>query len=152
MPKIDRDHALTWGQRLLPGYRRTAVAGGLLALALALALASLLSGAEVPATITVAQVLAACERGYAAGNRGVDAAMCEWYANPCGCKPGAAGTGGEHWCIPAAEPAETTIRKVVTELRRQPDPAAPVERVVPDILARMYPCQPTAGESSFRSP
>jgi len=149
MPKIDQDYPLTWGQRLRPGYRRIAVAGGLLVLALA---PPLLAGAETPAAITVAQVLAACERGYAAGNRGVDAAMCEWYANPCWCKPGAAGPGGEHWCIPAGEPAEVTIRKVVTELRRQPDPAAPVERVVPDILARMYPCQPPADGSSFRSP
>ena len=148
MLKIEQDHALTRGQRLPPRHRRMAFAGGLLVLGLA----PLLSGAETPATITIAQVLAACERGYAAGNRGVDAAMCEWYANPCWCKPDAAGPDGEHWCIPAAEPAETTIRKVVTELRRQPDPAAPVERVVPDILARMYPCQSAAGKSSLRSP
>lgn len=148
MPKINSDWPATRAHCGLLRQRLAVVAGGLLVLTLSPSL----PGADRPATPTIAQVLTVCERGYAAGDKGVDAAICEWYTNPCGCKPGATGPGGEIWCIPAAEPTAATIRKVVTELRRQPDPAAPVERVVPAILARLYPCRPTAGESSLHSP
>jgi hypothetical protein len=132
MPRIDRHphrvhHTAVWA---------------ILAL---LSLTGPLTAAAPPVTPTVAELLAVCERGYAQGNQGVDAAACEWFANPCGCRPGAAGREGQHWCIPAGESPDATVRKVVAQLRRQPDPAAPVDRVVPDILARLYPCQPGAG-------
>jgi hypothetical protein len=114
-------------------------------LALLSLIGPLTAAAAPPVAPTVAELLATCARGYAQGNQGVDAAACEWFANPCGCRPGAAGRESQRWCIPAGESPGATVRKVVAQLRRQPDPAAPVDRVVPDILVRLYPCQPGAG-------
>ena len=97
-------------------------------------------GGTSAATPTVAQVLDACARGAANGDRGVDAAMCEWYTAPCGCKPGQVDGSVYRWCVPVAEPIPTTVRKVIAELRRAPDHKAAIDRVVPGILARLYPC------------
>ena len=103
-------------------------------------------GEAAAATPTVTQVLAACARGAANGNRGVDAAMCEWYTAPCGCKPGQVDGEVYRWCLPVAEPTQTTVRRVVAELRRAPNRAAAIARVVPGILARLYPCTPGGPE------
>ena len=105
-----------------------------------------LAAAEVPATApSVAELLATCGRGYAHGDQGVDAAACEWFANPCGCKLGAGRHDGPGWCVPAAEPPDATVLEVVAALRHFPDHAAPVDQVVPEILARIYPCAPGTG-------
>lgn len=90
---------------------------------------------------SVAELLLVCERAFAHGNRGLDAAACEWYAVPCGCSSRVADTEAPRWCIPASEAIEDTIRKVVAELRHYPDPTAKVDPVVPEILARVYPCR-----------
>ena len=118
-------------------------------LALALSIVAGVGGdglAAPPATPTtaptVAELLATCASGDANGNKGVDAAACEWFAVPCGCKPGQVGTDRYRWCIPAAEPTVTTRLKVLAELRRVPDRAVPIDQVVPVILARLYPCRP----------
>ncbi|MGB5830670.1 MAG: Rap1a/Tai family immunity protein [Thiohalocapsa sp.] len=101
---------------------------------------------------TLGDLLAACERGLARNNTGVDAAMCEWYAVPCDCKltragvnPGVVpdtdpGRDMEPWCIPATEAIDDAMLVVVGELRRQPDLTLSAEKVVPRILARLYPC------------
>ncbi|WP_295393454.1 hypothetical protein [uncultured Thiodictyon sp.] len=91
---------------------------------------------------TVAQLLDSCARGAAHGNKGVDAATCEWFAVPCGCKPGQVGSEIYRWCIPPAESTTTTMNKVVAELRRVPERSAAIDQVIPVILARLYPCQP----------
>ena len=104
------------------------------------------AGGPVAATPTVAQVLAACARGAANGDRGVDAAMCEWYTAPCGCKPGQVDGSVYRWCLPVDEATPTTVRKVIAELRRTPDQRAAIDRVVPGILARLYPCTPGGPE------
>ena len=94
---------------------------------------------------TVAQVLAACSRGAASGGQGVDSAMCEWYAVPCDCRPKAADSPtAPHWCVPDTEPVDTTMGRVVTELRRYSDQSAPIDRVVTGIILRLYPCQQCA--------
>jgi hypothetical protein len=88
---------------------------------------------------SVRQVLAACERGLAAGNVGVDAAMCEWYAVPCDCKV----TGTDEpprWCLPSSESIDTTMRRVVAALQAYPSPDHDAEPAVAGILARLYPC------------
>ena len=120
MPMIDRD--LRPAHLILPwasgtrGRCPAVIAWTIFAL---LSLTGPLTAAAAPPVVpTVAELLAACERGYAQGNKGVDAAACEWFANPCGCKSGAAGREGPRWCIPAAEPPDVTVRKVVDELRR----------------------------------
>ena len=97
---------------------------------------------SIPATAgpSVAQLLAACDRGAVKGNRGVDAALCEWYAAPCGCKPGP--PGEPHWCPPATEPIEQIAARVVGQLRMLPDRTVDVDLAVPTILARIYPCPP----------
>jgi hypothetical protein len=111
-------------------------------------LAFLLAAAAVPADdgeeATVGQVLAACERAAAAGGRALDAAICDWYLLPCGCHaPGDGTSAGPRWCVPSAEGAAETLAAVVAELRHAPDPTAPVEPAVAQILARLYPCPPT---------
>jgi hypothetical protein len=98
---------------------------------------------QATADLSVGQLLAACDRGAAKGNRGVDAALCEWYAAPCGCKP--VPPGGPRWCPPAAEPVELIAARVVEQLSLLPDPSVAVDLAVPKILAHIYPC-PTASE------
>ncbi|WP_295880184.1 Rap1a/Tai family immunity protein [uncultured Thiohalocapsa sp.] len=87
----------------------------------------------------MAELLAACERGRAAGDRGVDAALCEWYAVPCDCK-GRAPATGPRWCVPAAESIDAALPKVLAALRAAPQQQAPALEVVPGIMARLYPC------------
>ncbi|AGA89346.1 hypothetical protein Thimo_0491 [Thioflavicoccus mobilis 8321] len=90
---------------------------------------------------TVGQVLAACERGFAAGGKGLDAAICDWSLLPCACHSPADGPqAGPRWCIPPAQAPAATIAAVAAELRRHPERSAAVEQVVPQILARVYPC------------
>lgn len=117
--------------------RRTLVAGALCAGLLALPHAVL--PAQPPVGPTVAELLAACERGRAAGDRGVDAALCEWYAVPCDCK-GMAPATGPRWCMPAAESIDAALPKVLAALRAEPQQQAPALAVVPGIMARLYPC------------
>jgi hypothetical protein len=113
---------------------------GAVGLLAASALMTLPGLAAPPPAPSVAQVLAVCARAESNGGRGVDAAMCEWYANPCGCKPETGNEPRPRWCIPSDEPAAVTVRRVVAALRRYSDRAASVDRVVPEILARTYPC------------
>ncbi len=87
---------------------------------------------------TVAALLQVCDRAAAQGHRGVDAAMCEWYAAPCACKLGE--TGADPWCVPEDEGIELTVRKVLAELRGRADPKAPAKRAVLEALVRLYPC------------
>jgi hypothetical protein len=89
---------------------------------------------------TVSALLAACDRAAAAGGRGVDAAMCEWYAAPCACK--LRGTASETWCVPEGEDLGVVAKRVVSELRRSADPASPAEPAVAAALTRLYPCKP----------
>lgn len=128
------------------------VLGGVLALALMAAMVAALMAAS-PALAaepagngvagpTVAELLAACERGRAAGDVGVDAALCEWYAVPCDCA-GKAANAGPRWCMPNAELIDAALPKVLSALRAEPRRQAPAAAVVPGIMARLYPC--TAG-------
>jgi hypothetical protein len=95
---------------------------------------------------SVAKLLATCDRAFSQGNTGVDAAACEWFAVPCACKSRYASEDTPGWCIPQSETIEQTVRKVVAELRRYPDPTAGVNPVVPAILTKLYPCQPNRSE------
>ncbi|WP_295538881.1 Rap1a/Tai family immunity protein [uncultured Thiohalocapsa sp.] len=88
---------------------------------------------------TVAQLLAVCERARIAGGVGVDAAMCEWYGVPCDCAVKAP-EAAPRWCLPEAESTDTVLAKVLAQLRRAPNPQAPVAAVVPAVMARLYPC------------
>jgi hypothetical protein len=90
---------------------------------------------------TVAQLLAICERGRAAGDVGVDAAMCEWYAVPCDCA-GKRPVGSPRWCLPDAEPIDAALPRVLAALRAEPRQSAPAAAVVPELMARLYPCAP----------
>ena len=92
------------------------------------------------ASPSVNQLLAACERGLAAGNVGVDAAICEWYAVPCDCKV----TDTEEpprWCLPSSESIDTTMRRVVAALRAYPSPDDDAEAAVAGIFSGLYPCE-----------
>ncbi|MCG6943604.1 MAG: hypothetical protein LJE69_20430 [Thiohalocapsa sp.] len=88
---------------------------------------------------TVAQLLAVCARGHAAGDAGVDAAMCEWYAVPCDCAVNRP-AGGPRWCMPDDETIEAALPKVLTALRAEPRQSAPAQALVPEVMARLYPC------------
>jgi hypothetical protein len=111
----------------------------LLALVL-MPIADALAGPDGLAGPTVGELLAACERGVAQGNTGVDSALCEWYAVPCDCKLTRPNLAIEPWCMPASVSIDEAMLRVIGELRRQPDRSAPAEQVVPGILGRLYPC------------
>jgi hypothetical protein len=90
---------------------------------------------------TVGKLLEVCDRGFAQGDKGIDAAMCEWYAAPCACRSREADPATARWCAPDTERIDDTVRKVVARLRRY-DRAAPAEAAVMQILSRIYPCPP----------
>lgn len=98
----------------------------------------LAAGSAAAAGPSVAGLLSVCDRAFERGNTGKSAAACEWYAAPCACK--FRGPDAPRWCVPESESIEGTVRKVVAELRRHPDPQASTDRVVPEILGRIYPC------------
>jgi len=118
----------------------------LITCAAAICLTLFAPGAILAAGPSVATLVATCDRGLARGNTGVDAAACEWFAVPCGCKIRHAGADITPWCIPKSEAIDQTVRKVVAELRRYPDPTAGADSVVPATLARLYPCRPNPSE------
>lgn len=89
---------------------------------------------------TVGKLLKVCDRGFAHGNTGIDAAMCEWYAAPCACRAHPDDTVAQHWCVPDNETIDDTVRKVVARLRRFGSPAAAADAAVARILAQIYPC------------
>ncbi len=95
--------------------------------------------AEAPEP-TVAGLVATCDRARAQGNRGPQAAACEWFTAPCACKLGNRGVAGEPWCVPPGETIEDEVAKVVAGLRRHPDQDAPAGPAVAQILTRLYPC------------
>jgi hypothetical protein len=86
---------------------------------------------------TVGELIATCDRGRAQGNRGVDAAACEWLAAPCACRLHEAPPEQGRWCVPGSETIDATVAKVVAGLRLAPDRSAPA---VAEILAGLYPC------------
>ena len=88
---------------------------------------------------TVAQLLKVCARGRAAGDVGVDAALCEWYAVPCDCAAKRA-DAPQRWCMPEDEPIGMALPKVLAALRKEPRQSAPAAAVVPEVMARLYPC------------
>jgi len=87
---------------------------------------------------SVAELVSTCDRAFARGNRGRESAACEWYAAPCACK--FRGPDEPRWCVPESESIDATVKRVVAELRRYTDKKAPAGRVVPEILATIYPC------------
>lgn len=87
---------------------------------------------------SVAELVSTCDRAFARGNRGRESAACEWYAAPCACK--FRDPDEPRWCVPESESIDATVKKVVAELRHYADKKAPTNRVVPEILATIYPC------------
>jgi hypothetical protein len=90
---------------------------------------------------TVADLIAACDRGRAAGGIGIDAALCEWFAVPCDCGPKVTAEA-PRWCIPEAESIDAALPKVLAVLRAEPRQSAPATEVVAGVMARLYPCGP----------
>jgi len=124
------------GPRAKDARSRTA---GLWPLALVLLLMPVAGAMAGP---SVGELLAACERGLAQGNIGVDSALCEWYAVPCDCKLSRPNADLEPWCMPATESMDSAMLAVIGELKRAPDRSLPAEQVVPGLLSRLYPCAP----------
>jgi hypothetical protein len=91
---------------------------------------------------TVGALLEVCDRAFAQGYQGLDAATCEWFAAPCACKLRDRDGGDLPWCVPDSESIDATVRKVVAALRLSPDRDAPAEPAVQAILTRLYPCVP----------
>ena len=124
----------------LVGRRASAAPRALVVLsALALLLMPVASATAGP---SVGELLAACERGLAQGNVGVDSALCEWYAVPCDCKLSRPKAELEPWCMPADESIDAAMLAMIDELKRAPDRRLPAEQVVPGMLSRLYPCAP----------
>lgn len=87
---------------------------------------------------SVAELLSVCDRAFARGNNGREAAACEWYAAPCACKY--RDPGEPRWCVPEPESIDDTVRQVIAKLRDHADKSASTDRIVPEILAALYPC------------
>jgi len=98
---------------------------------------------------TVGALIAVCDRAFAHGYQGLDAATCEWFAAPCACKLRDPDAGELPWCVPDSEPIDATVRKVVAALRLSPDRDSPAEPAVRAILMRLYPC-PSARRGQSR--
>ncbi len=94
----------------------------------------------------MAELLAVCDRAFAAGHTGLDAAACEWYAAPCACKVRDPVGGALPWCVPDSEPIDATVRKVVAALRGAQSRDTPAESEVQNILERLYPCAGVADQ------
>ncbi|MGE5153388.1 MAG: Rap1a/Tai family immunity protein [Bdellovibrio bacteriovorus] len=113
---------------------------------LARACAVLMAALFLPPTPAVAggpavgDLIAVCDRAFDQGFGGVEAATCEWFAVPCGCKRQDSEDRTPPWCVPEGEPIDLTVRKVVAALRLDPNPEAPAEPAVRAALARLYPC------------
>jgi hypothetical protein len=95
---------------------------------------------------TVGALLEVCDRAFAQGYQGVDAATCEWFAAPCACKLRDRDGGGLPWCVPDSESIDTTVRKVVAALRLREDRDSPAEPAVQEILVHLYPCPPAGAQ------
>jgi hypothetical protein len=131
-------------RRLLPRRAAPVVALVVALVALLLCAASPLGAGEpggAQAGPTVAQLLAACARGQSAGDAGVDAALCEWYAVPCDCS---AKSAGPRWCMPENESIDAALPRVLAALRTEPRQSAPAVLVVPEVMAGLYPCATAA--------
>lgn len=91
---------------------------------------------------TIGALLEVCDRAFARGLQGLDAATCEWFAAPCACKLRDPDGGDLPWCVPESESIDATVRKVVAALRLREDRDSPAEPAVQEILVRLYPCPP----------
>lgn len=95
---------------------------------------------------SVGELLKVCDRAFAQGYQGLDAATCEWFtAAPCACKLRDPDDGTSPWCVPDSETIDDTVRKVIAALRRGPNESAPAELAVQDILTELYPCASAEG-------
>jgi hypothetical protein len=100
------------------------------------------TSASAGAAPTGREVVAVCERALARGFQGIDAAMCAWYTAPCECKiETASRPETEQWCLAPDMPEERMVRDVLARLRAHPSLNAPVDTLVPGILADLYPCR-----------
>ncbi len=91
---------------------------------------------------TVGELIGLCDRAFAQGFKGVDAAACEWYAAPCACKLRGQRTGELPWCVPDSESIDATLTKVLDALRLDADKGGPAEVAVSRVLSQIYPCAP----------
>ena len=101
--------------------------------------------AAIAAGPTIGALIEVCDRAFAQGYQGLDAATCEWFAAPCACKLRGPDGSELPWCVPPSESIDATVRKVLAALRRSPDRDTPAEPAVRAILTGLYPCAP-AGE------
>ncbi|MFY9972905.1 MAG: hypothetical protein WAK53_01510 [Chromatiaceae bacterium] len=91
---------------------------------------------------TIGALIEVCDRAFAQGYQGLDAATCEWFAAPCACKLRDPDGSELPWCVPASESIDATVRKVLAALRRSPNRDSAAEPAVRAILTGLYPCAP----------
>jgi hypothetical protein len=113
---------------------------GIWILATLIAAGPIASRATDAAEPSVAKLVATCDRAQNRGNRGPEAAACEWYALPCACQLSRSGPASDPWCIPPGEAPAATIARVIEGLRPYPNQGAPAGPAVAATLARLYPC------------
>lgn len=96
---------------------------------------ALAADGESPPGPTVGEVRNVCERALVAGYRGVEAAACDWYLDPCEvCGPDSA---EPRWCVPSALAPDVRVRRVLDALTGDERPAAPA---IAEVLERLFPC------------
>lgn len=144
-PSFSADHRnCHWfSARAIPLQRASSWSNRLSRRALLLSIALLAVGNAAAREPSVADLVSVCDRALAQGNKGLDAAMCEWFAAPCECKVGRSDGSAARWCVPDGESIDGTVEKVLVRLRRYPDQSAEAAAVVPGLLAEIYPCPPS---------
>ncbi len=90
---------------------------------------------------TAGELAASCREAFAGGFRGISAAACAWYLEPCGaCTVGAAPV---HDCAPAGLDTRARAQLLFEYLAARPAAATePAAAVVAALLAARYPCAP----------
>ena len=87
------------------------------------------------------ELVAVCRTALSQNMTGLEAAMCEWYANPCLCNiKDPAALQSAQWCIPDTTEPEEVVRTVTEALASHPDRNQPATIMVPPILSSVYPC------------
>lgn len=97
--------------------------------------------APAAAEPTAGELAASCREAFAGGLRGVSAAACAWYLEPCGaCTVSEAPV---HDCAPADLDTRARAELLFEYLAARPAAAAePAGPVVAALLAARYPCAP----------
>jgi hypothetical protein len=110
---------------------------GLRLLYLGLALAG--HDAPVAAAVSGSELVTTCRAALSHGYVGPEAAMCDWFVNPCGVC--GVDDGHPRWCVPDTLSGAPLATLVVEALEADPGAlGSPVKPFVAEFLRARFPC------------